>query len=147
MSTNLAQALFGNQGEALVESLESDKKFCLGLFSNGLWEKRKTQVGEFVHQVHKMDIGYLKTPCSPSFSLSLPKIPAGIFVSIVAFFRKILQSVKSEVAVQVFWDTEKQEYEVYVPEQQVASASIKFARDKGPMIDPKKVWVLDIHSH
>lgn len=144
---NLSQALFGNQGEALIESLDSDKKFCLGIFSNGLWEKRKTPVGEFTHQIHKMDIGYLKTPCLPSFKMTLPKIPAGIFIGIVAFFRKILQSVKSEVAVQIFWDTETQEYEVYVPIQQVAAASIKFERDKGPMINPKKVWVLDIHSH
>lgn len=144
---NIAQQLFANTGEAKIESLDSEKKFCLGLFANGIWEKRRTQVGDFVQCVHPMQIGYLTKTCEPSFRMLLPKLPVGIFTETVRFFRQILQTVKSEVMVQIFWDIQNKKYVIFVPKQEVAGASIKCTRDEGMMVDPNYVWVFDIHSH
>ena len=53
MQTNLNafEQLFGKQGEAKVESLESDKNFCTGIYQNGVFERRVTPLGYFVRQV------------------------------------------------------------------------------------------------
>ena len=147
MTLNIAQQLFANTGEALIESLDSEKKFCMGLFANGIWEKRRTHLGEFTQCVHPMQIGYLTKTCNPAFRMLLPKLPVGIYNATVKFFRDVLKTIKSEVMVQIFWDLTKEEYTIYVPVQEVAGASITCKRDAGLMIDPNFVWVFDIHSH
>lgn len=145
--TNAAFALFGAMGEAKVESLESDKKFCTSLFHNGVWEKRKTHVGEFTHCIAPITIPYLKESCDPSFKWTLPKPGIGVYNEVLRFFREIYNTIKSEVFVGVFWNLEEKKYQLYVPDQEVAGASIKYARDKGAFVDPNLVHVIDIHSH
>lgn len=145
--TNAAFALFGNQGECKIEDLSSDKKFCTAMFHNGIWEKRKTHVGEFVHCVSPITIPYLKEECKPSFMFSLPKLPVGVYTEVLRFFRDIYNNIKSEVYVGVFWNLEKKDYELYVPSQEVAGASITYERKSGPFIDTNLVHVMDIHSH
>ena len=49
-----------------------------------------------------MTIPYLSSKCDPSFSLSLPKLPIGIYNEILRFFRDIYNTIKSEVYVGVF---------------------------------------------
>ena len=144
---NAAFALFGNQGECKIEDLTSDKKFCTAMYHNGIWEKRKTHVGEFVHCIAPITIPYLKEVCSPSFVFALPKPPVGIYTEVLRFFRDIYNNIKSEVYVGVFWDLEKKDYVLYVPSQEVAGASITYDRKNGPFIDANLVHVMDIHSH
>lgn len=117
------------------------------MFANGLWEKRKTHIGEFVHCLTSTNIPYLKETCAPSFVLSLPKMPIGVYDEIFRFFKDIYSSIKSEVFVGVFWNLTTLDYQLYVPEQQVAGASIKYKRDTGPFCDANLVHVMDVHSH
>lgn len=145
--TNAAFALFGSMGEAKVESLDSEKKFCTSMFHNGVWEKRKTHVGEFTHCIAPITIPYLKESCEASFKWTLPKPPVGIYNEVLRFFREIYNTIKSEVFVGVFWNLEQKKYQLYVPDQEVAGASIKYSRDKGAFVDPNLVHVIDIHSH
>ncbi len=145
--SNAAYALFGSQGECKIESLESDKKFCTAMFNNGIWEKRITHIGKFVHCVSPISIPYLQTTCQPSFELSLPKLPVGIYNEILRFFRDIYNNIKSEVYVGVFWNLATLDYELYVPEQQVAGASISYKRNEGSFVDTNLVHVMDVHSH
>lgn len=147
MSIDASIALFGSLGECKIESLDSDKKFCTGMFQNGIWEKRKSHIGTFVHCLHPMTIPYLSSKCDPSFSLSLPKLPIGIYNEILRFFRDIYNTIKSEVYVGVFWNLKESKYELYVPEQQVAGASISYKRNEGSFIDKNLVHVMDCHSH
>lgn len=41
MSIDASIAIFGSIGECKIESLDSDKKFCVSMFQNGIWEKEK----------------------------------------------------------------------------------------------------------
>ena len=92
--TNAAFALFGSMGEAKVESLDSEKKFCTSMFHNGVWEKRKTHVGEFTHCIAPITIPYLKESCEASFKWTLPKPPVGIYNEVLRFFRLFRLSLK-----------------------------------------------------
>ena len=145
--SNLMSMLLGSKGESKIEDLESTKQFCTGLFKNGLWERRKTDLGYFTHQLNNIEIPYLTKTCTPKFEMSLPKMPIGIYNEILRFFLQIYGSVKSEVIVQVFWNLTTKKYELYVPVQKVAGASIVLERNLGPMIDPNMAWIADIHSH
>lgn len=145
--SDLSSIFFGNKGESKIEILESDKQYCTSLFKNGLWERRKTDIGYFTHCLHKIDIPYLSTECANDFFLTLPKVPASAYYSILKFFRDVYASIKSEVIVQIFWNKSKEMYELFVPEQLVSGARISFDRKSGPMVDQNLVWFADVHSH
>lgn len=147
MSIDASIAIFGSIGECKIESLDSDKKFCVSMFQNGIWEKRKSHIGTFVHCIHPMTIPYLQVKCEPSFSLALPKLPIGIYNEILRFFREIYNTIKSEVYVGIFWNLTEKKYELYVPKQKVAGASIVYDRNKDSFIDANLVHVMDVHSH
>lgn len=145
---DLAAALFGAQGELKVEDLDSEKKFCLGVFRNGIWEQRKTDIGVFRHKKHDINIPYLNTDAEPYFQFDLPKVPAGILYGVVDFFKLVMDKFKgSEVMVQIFWNKESSSYEIFVPTQRVSGASISFDHDATMLEDPNRIWVIDIHSH
>ena len=143
----LAFALLGAQGECKIESLESTKKFCTAMYANGIWEKRRTHIGEFTHQISDVKIPYLKESCVPAFTLTLPKLPVGIYNEVLRFFRDIYNTIKSEVFIGIFWNLTTKDYELYVPAQDVAGASITYKRDEGKFVDANLVHVMDIHSH
>lgn len=144
---NVFEQLFGKQGEVKVESLESDKNFCTGVFQNGMFEKRITPIGQFVRQVNNVEIPYLTQKCQTSFVLSLPKVPIGMLHAIHKFYAHVLSVIKSEVAVQIFWDTEEKKYVFNVPKQIVAGASIKYTRNEGMWINKRYLCVVNSHSH
>ena len=78
---------------------------------------------------------------------TIPKIPGKLFYGIIRFYRKIYETNKNEVMAQIWWDKERQEFLVEVPEQEVAGASISYKRSGGWYDDPNKVLVLTSHSH
>lgn len=142
-----ASALFGNKSEFKVESLEGDKERVHGAFSNGIWERRRTFIGDFVHLKSPMDISSLKVSCSKSFTLRMDKMPIGIYHAALKLFQHIAKTRNDEVMIQVFWSKTAREFVIDVPVQRVASAEISFDRNIGLMIDPNYVWCLDLHSH
>lgn len=147
MSIDASIAIFGSMGECKIEDLESDKKFCTSMFQNGIWEKRKSNIGTFVHCIHNMSIPYLTKTCQPSFELALPKMPIGVYNEILRFFRDIYNTIKSEVYVGVFWNLKESKYQLYVPQQEVAGASISYKRNEHAFVDTNLVHVMDVHSH
>lgn len=76
------------------------------------------------------------------FHLCAGKIPGNILRDIIAFFKK---EPNMEAAVQVFYDTETREYELYYPEQKTSACSVVFMRN--PQLEADKVLVMDAHSH
>lgn len=78
---------------------------------------------------------------------TIPKIPGKLFYGIIRFYRKIYETNKNEVMAQIWWDKEREEFLVEVPEQEVAGASISYKRNGGWYDDPNKVLVLTSHSH
>lgn len=144
----LAEQLFGARGEVKIETLESDKDFCLGVFKNGLWEQRRTPIGKFRFQKLDFNVPYLKTESVPEFELSLPKIPGRFLHAIVEFFRLVMKKFNgAEVMIQIFWNKTTEKYEVFVPTQKVSGASVSFEHDLNLQVDPERIWVFDIHSH
>ncbi len=144
---NVFEALFGKQGEVLVESLDSNLKFCTGIFKNGMFEKRIHTIGEFVRQVNNTEIAYLNQTCQPSFKMILPKIPVGMLHALRKFYAYVATVVKSEVAAQIFWDTVEKEYVLHVPVQQVTGSTVKYDRKTGMFVDARYVCVCNSHSH
>ena len=76
------------------------------------------------------------------FHLCAGKIPGSILEEIVTFFKR---EPHKEAAVQIFYDTETEEYELYYPEQKVSAYSVVFKRN--PQLEADKVLVMDAHSH
>lgn len=76
------------------------------------------------------------------FHLCAGKIPGSILGEIVAFFKR---EPHKEAAVQIFYDTETKEYELYYPEQKVSACSVVFERNT--QLEADKVLVMDAHSH
>lgn len=143
---DVAMALFGSMGEVKVESTDSTKQFCLGVYADGMYERRNTLVGSFVYKKYDIKTPYLTTTGSNSFEFKLPKIPGGILKATVKFFRAIMSRIKnSESMVQIWWNKKTEKYFVYVPVQRVAGASIKFDHSKDLQNNSDYVWVVDIH--
>lgn len=146
--SGLADLLFGSRGECKIEDLESDKDFCIGIFSDGAWEARKNDIGTFSYQKHEFEVPYLKEPGYLLFEMALPKIPYGMLLGIVEFYKKIMVKLSNaEAMVQVWWNKEEQKYQLYVPKQKVSGASVKFDHSEELQNDDNMVWVLDTHSH
>jgi PRTRC genetic system protein A len=145
---DLMSALFGGTSESCLDLATSTKPFAVCLYKDGLWEKRENKIGTFIFQREKFIAPYITKDCKTSFTLKLPKIPGSVLNETVRIFKEIMKTMgNSESMVQIYWDEEKSSYEVHVPEQYVAGASIKFIHDKELQNNDKKIWVLDIHSH
>lgn len=76
------------------------------------------------------------------FHLNAEKIPVRLLEDIIAFFKK---EPRKEAAVQIFYDMETKEYELYYPEQRVSRCSVFFERNQ--QLEQEKVLVMDVHSH
>ena len=71
-NSKLAGALFGGRGEAKIESTESEKDFCVGLFQDGIYERRNTLIGSFVYKKNDIKTPYLTKMGEESFEYKLP---------------------------------------------------------------------------
>jgi proteasome lid subunit RPN8/RPN11 len=80
--------------------------------------------------------------------MGIPKIPISILKGIYLFFNYISDEYETEVRVQVFFDPNRKMYEVYLPNQEVTSASIYTLDAEYAYMQKTGYWpVLDIHSH
>ena len=74
--------------------------------------------------------------------LKLPKkIPVSIYFQIWHFFDEF----STEVYAQIFWNENKQEYFVYIPDQTVSGASVDYKRNV--KLERKYKLICEIHSH
>lgn len=79
--------------------------------------------------------------------MRVPKIPLYLLRVIYLFFEKIAQSYETEVRVQIYYNSDSEEYELYLPCQEVTAASV-YTTEAEYMKMSESVWpVLDIHSH
>lgn len=76
------------------------------------------------------------------FRMTGKKIPYRILLDVIAFFKR---NPHKEAVVQIFYDVNAGQYEIYYPEQKVTSASVVFTRSYD--MENDKVLVMDIHSH
>lgn len=120
------------------------------LRSDGLWEVRKNKIGTFYKQLYAGAIsGFPKLdaedPVAEGFELSLPKIPRRLLSQVLAFFRKLCDDHDFEAYAQFYWNPERQEYWIRVPQQRVSKGRVEYVSASD--VDPSNVLVCEIHSH
>lgn len=76
------------------------------------------------------------------FELTAPRIPVEIFNEIVRRFRR---NPLQEAAIQIFYNTDTKEYELYEPPQRKNAIAVQFLRNS--KLEEEKVLVMDVHSH
>lgn len=76
------------------------------------------------------------------FELKTQKIPGEFFYQIREIF---IRNPKEEYAVQIFFDKEKEVYEIYEPVQRTTACTVLFERSRE--MEKNKVLVMDVHSH
>ena len=130
--------------ESIAQARASQSSICYFPSGDGkLYELRRNEIGEFC------------TPANPirecevvraGFTPALPLIPAHFMRRVIAFFRSVCREKEQEALVNVLWDREKKEYQLYVPKQTVTAVSVE--TDLSDMPDPSRyLHVADIHSH
>lgn len=137
-----------------VEKFEenSGKQFDNAVFANGIFRRRKVDIGTFVTQVQKADMKPygLTVECEPSFTFDhtkIPKIPVGVLNAVITLYKNIAKTIRSEVYCAIVWDKVKQDFFIHVPVQEVAAASIDYENTKEIYDNQDLVVVMDIHSH
>lgn len=141
---SLEKLMVGHFIEKIPENCA--KKVCYVLQGDGLWERRINALGTFYTHKEKFQVAGLHSHMEEGWELNVPKIPVEILISIVSFFRKINKKFDSEVFVQVFYDTEKEEYIAHVPKQEVSGASVVYVNDEDFDLT-NKILVFEVHSH
>lgn len=144
-------SLFRALSSLAIEAFDEtgDKRYQNAIFANGIWQKRKEPVGEFVVKTHELDgktLG-LTQECQFSFTPALPKMPSVILNNILEFYREVYKKHKSEVYISVYWDKVKQDYFLHVPKQQVSGATVRFENEPEMLNNPDYFIVMDSHSH
>jgi PRTRC genetic system protein A len=127
---------------------EYKKPITYCITEKGMFQVRKNRIGTFTAKIEKFD-SFPKGEMEEQMEFFLPKIPLDLLHKTVGFFKEVNKKHSTEAHVQFLYDTEKKEYSIFVPEQDVSSASVKYENDETDKIlkDPNMVLVLDIHSH
>lgn len=120
---------------------ECKKEYSLFQFEKGGYTYRgeKTRLGIFLM--------CNETEEYSSFKLLLPKIPIYMWRAAANFFGCAAYSYDTEAALQLFYDTEKEQYFFYVPHQKVTHSSVEFIREMTLEYDDRYILVADMHSH
>lgn len=98
------------------------------------WRVETTPFGVFRYNMTRKE--------KAQFLMTAPKIPWSLAEEINRIFER---NPIDEFAVQIFYDSLKQNYELYVPEQKVSKSAVIFTRNTE--LERKKVLVMDVHSH
>lgn len=131
-----------------IESIPNDctKSVAYVMQGDGVYERRKNRLGIFVTKVATVEIPGLDSTLDDGWELAVPKVPASMLGTAIAFFRKVYSLHHSEAFVQFFYDTDTKDYLLYCPKQVVSGASVKFERDAS-FETPSRILVMEIHSH
>jgi PRTRC genetic system protein A len=78
--------------------------------------------------------------------MKLPRVPVHLFHQTIAFFRAVMKKLdNAEAIVHIYWSTEKKEYYIHIPEQEVSGAICEYEHDNER--EMRDVLVMHIHSH
>jgi PRTRC genetic system protein A len=131
-----------------IEKIPEDcnKSVAYVLQGDGIYERRLNKLGSFTTRLAKAEIPGLESNLVEGWDLNVPKIPASLLGTTVAFFRKVYSKHSSEVFLQFYYDTEDNEYIIHCPKQTVSAASVRYENDD-LFVEENKILVFEIHSH
>ena len=124
------------QGKSLPED-----DICYLIGKQGVFIKKKLGLIESLTPVNQISV---LDDVTPYAKLSIPKIPAKLFVKILQFFRDVYHVHRSECAGLIFYREKDHDFRFYAPEQKVSYASVEYVR--GHVI-PDYLCIGSIHSH
>jgi hypothetical protein len=127
---------------SLEEMAKAPRPVNIVMGRDGLYEIRETPFGVFCVKKEKVDeLNVIKEQFLPKIPT---KIPMHLLQQAVTFFER-WASMKLEAEAQFFWDDEKRQYFVYIPEQKVTSYSVEIQRNLE--LEERFVLAAEIHSH
>jgi PRTRC genetic system protein A len=131
-----------------IEDVPEDctKKIAYVMQGDGVYERRSNKLGTFTTRLAEVEVPGLHSNLEEGWELNVPKIPAALLGTTVAFFRQIYKKHSSEVFLQFFYDIEEDDYVVHCPKQTITMASVKYENDE-LFTDEGKILVFEIHSH
>lgn len=142
----IAAAYKGHFG-SVEAARASDKVICLIPSNDGqMYELQKTEQGEFIAPKNKVaEFEQVRAGFTPA----LPLIPLSLIGQIIAFFRSFMaENEEYEAMAQIYWDKEKREFFVFVPNQVVRKGEIQADLHDCPYDDTERyLCYADIHSH
>lgn len=114
---------------------------------DGLWEIRKNKIATFTTRKCSAElIGFSGETYEEGFELHLPKIPLAILDQIVTFFTHLSKGrYEYEAYVQIFWNSDRGEYYVHCPRQEVSKTRVRY--EFSVDIPTNHIFVAEIHSH
>jgi PRTRC genetic system protein A len=146
MSDVFNQLFSSNREQVKIGAFPTDESYSFGVFGNGLFEKESIKkIGEFVTQVNSAVLpGIEKAQESFTFGSDFKKIPIGVLVGLIEFYRKVMKTISSEVMVMVVFDELIDDYKFIVPKQNVSGASVKYEH---VVFEPHESFIISSHSH
>ena len=124
---------------------ESGKLISIVPANDGrVYEIRNTEMGQFIAPLESSrDLSEIRAGFTPA----LPRVPAGLLVRIISFFRCFMDDCgNKEALVNLYWDKEQSEYIVDVPEQVVSYASVH-SQTNEKYAGNRYIHFMDVHSH
>lgn len=135
---------YDKKNKLIIPILKSGKRGTYALDDNEEYRREESEL---------MSICVRKEPAdmygcmNGTVYFNLPQIPFDILKQILHFFWDVYVFKKTEALVQIFYDRNKEAYELYVPYQEVSLGSVDFERDTALELDSNKILVMEIHSH
>jgi len=114
---------------------------CYIIAKDGIFLKKKLDLIESITPVDK--ISFLDN-IQTFAKINIPKIPEKVFANILAFFREVYNLYSSEAIVLLYYNKKNKNYKIYVPEQEVSSASLSY---KANIVIKNYNLIGTIHSH
>lgn len=125
-----------------------------GVFSNGFFQERVAPIGKFVIPTEKTVQDFTKygltVPCEQSFEANhddIPKIPVGVLREVIRIYRKVSETISSEVYTAIVWDRVAKDFFIHIPEQEVSAATISYENTADIYNNNDLCVIMDIHSH
>ena len=118
-----------------------DDETCYIIGKDGIMLKKTLELIESLTPVDK--ISFLE-PLPTYARMKIPMMPVRMFANILGFFQEVYDKYKSEAIVLLFFNKSKKSYRVFVPDQEVSPASLKYKTDK---TIKDHILIGTIHSH
>lgn len=124
------------------------KKITYLLTASGTRVVRKTPVGVVIEELQGEPLIPLPLqPLNTGLILSTPRVPWEVLRTIVAFFREVAKTMKTEALVRIYLHKRTGEWELRVPTQDVGAGSVRVDEKWTFDAAGEYIHVMDIHSH
>jgi PRTRC genetic system protein A len=124
-----------------------EKPITYVLYEDGLYEVRHSDLATITSKA-KTVLGVVEKG-KEGIEWNLPPIPFILLQQTISFFRAVCKerNSSSEALVQIWWDREKKEYSLYIPEQEASAGGVHPTSIHDEGNSGQWFRVGDIHSH